>query len=103
MARVTIPARMTLHSGMQLGPYRILAPLGAGGMGEVYRALDTRLDREVAVKVLPAGSVGDASAETRFDRRSAGDCGPQSPEYLFALRRGARRRAGILRDGAPRG
>ena len=45
---------MSLSTGQRLGPYEVLAPLGAGGMGEVYRARDTRLAREVAIKVLPA-------------------------------------------------
>mgnify|MGYP001820041806 FL=1 len=44
---------MTLEAGSKLGPYEIVEPLGAGGMGEVYRARDTRLEREVAIKVLP--------------------------------------------------
>ena len=61
---------MPLTTGTRLGTYEILAPLGAGGMGEVYKANDTRLDRDVAVKVLPAGSVGDAQAEARFDREA---------------------------------
>jgi len=50
---------MSLPPGTRLGPYEILAPLGAGGMGEVYRARDRRLDRDVAVKVLPEAVATD--------------------------------------------
>jgi eukaryotic-like serine/threonine-protein kinase len=62
------PARMMLESGTRLGPYEIINPIGAGGMGEVYRARDTRLDRLVAVKVLPAGA--SAQALERFTRET---------------------------------
>jgi serine/threonine protein kinase len=55
---------------MQLGPYEILAPLGAGGMGEVYRARDTRLKREVALKVLPEGFDRDPARLARFQREA---------------------------------
>lgn len=57
---------MTVAAGTRLGPYEILAPLGAGGMGEVYRARDTRLERDVAVKVLPEGFAGSPEALARF-------------------------------------
>jgi serine/threonine protein kinase len=57
---------MTLTSGTKLGPYEMVSPLGAGGMGEVYRARDTRRDREVAIKVLPSDlSVSAPSASQR--------------------------------------
>src|SRR5262249_11434233 len=61
---------MTLGAGSRLGPYEILSPLGAGGMGEVYRAKDTRLSREVAVKVLPAELSRDPERLARFEREA---------------------------------
>ena len=65
---------MSIVSGARLGPYEIVAPLGAGGMGEVYRARDTRLRREVAIKVLPAAFSSDAERLRRFEQeaRAAG-------------------------------
>ena len=65
---------MTLRAGTSLGPYQILAPIGAGGMGEVYRARDPRLGREVAVKVLPASVSEDPDRLRRFEQeaRAAG-------------------------------
>jgi Tol biopolymer transport system component len=61
---------MTLSAGTRLGPYEILAPLGAGGMGEVYRALDTRLERTVAIKVLPAHLSSSEEMRQRFEREA---------------------------------
>ncbi|HEY3204457.1 MAG TPA: ribbon-helix-helix protein, CopG family, partial [Thermoanaerobaculia bacterium] len=61
---------MTLSSGTRLGPYEILAPLGAGGMGEVYRARDTRLGREVAIKVLPDRLASDPERLKRFAKEA---------------------------------
>jgi len=61
---------MALTSGTKLGPYEIQSPLGAGGMGEVYRARDTRLERDVAVKVLPANLSSDPSLRQRLDREA---------------------------------
>src|SRR5437667_9181665 len=61
---------MPLHAGDKLGPYEILAPLGAGGMGEVYRARDTKLDREVAIKILPEALARDPARLARFEREA---------------------------------
>ena len=59
---------MSLTPGTRLGPYQIESALGAGGMGEVYRARDTRLDRAVAIKVLSAALAADPQFRDRFDR-----------------------------------
>jgi serine/threonine protein kinase len=61
---------MALTSGTKLGPYEIQSPLGAGGMGEVYRARDTRLERDVAIKVLPASLSADANLKQRLEREA---------------------------------
>ncbi|HVS88109.1 MAG TPA: protein kinase [Candidatus Acidoferrum sp.] len=61
---------MALTNGTKLGPYEIVAPLGAGGMGEVYRARDTRLDRSVAIKILPAHFSSDPVRKQRFEREA---------------------------------
>jgi len=57
---------MALQAGTRLGTYEVLSPIGAGGMGEVYRARDTRLGREVAIKVLPGDRMADADRRRRF-------------------------------------
>jgi serine/threonine protein kinase len=61
---------LSLAAGQRLGPYEITAPLGAGGMGEVWRARDTRLGRDVAIKVLPAGLAQDEQFLKRFEREA---------------------------------
>jgi serine/threonine protein kinase len=66
---------MSLSPGTRLGPYEILSPLRAGGMGEVYRARDTRLGRDVAIKVLPPHLSPSPEARLRFEREA-----PRSPE-----------------------
>ena len=61
---------MTLENGRKLGPYEILSPLGAGGMGEVYLANDGKLDRKVAIKVLPETMTRDKERVVRFEREA---------------------------------
>ena len=73
---------MALSAGERLGPYEILAPIGAGGMGEVYRARDTRLNREVAVKVLPEHLANDPEALARFQREAKAVAALAHPNIL---------------------
>jgi eukaryotic-like serine/threonine-protein kinase len=73
---------VALSAGSQVGPYEIIAPLGAGGMGEVYRARDTRLRREVALKVLPADVAGDAARQARFEQEAHAAAALNHPNIL---------------------
>src|SRR3990172_1156011 len=61
---------MSLGPGRRLGPYEVLSPLGAGGMGQVWRARDTRLGRDVALKALPDDLAGSAERRSRFDQEA---------------------------------
>src|SRR5690348_16095805 len=70
---------MGLSSGTRLGPYEVVSPLGAGGMGEVYRARDTRLDRSVAIKVLPAHLSSDPDLRQRLEREARAISSLQHP------------------------
>ena len=83
---------MPLAPGARLGPYEILAPLGAGGMGKVYRARDPRLGRDVAIKVLPAALSDDPDRLRRFGqeaRAAATFSGPVSPAPTLAQGQGS--------------
>ncbi len=73
---------MTLASGTRLGTYEILAPIGAGGMGEVYRARDSKLDRDVAIKVLPESVAADPGALARFEREAKAVAALSHPNIL---------------------
>ena len=86
---------MALTPGSRLGPYEVVAPLGAGGMGEVYRARDTKLDREVAIKVLPDLFAGDAERLARFSakRRRSRRSTIRTSRTIYGLEESRRRRA----------
>ena len=73
---------MTLVAGAKLGPYEILSPLGAGGMGEVYRARDSKLKRDVAIKVLPQSLSADPDALARFEREAVAVAALSHPNIL---------------------
>jgi eukaryotic-like serine/threonine-protein kinase len=96
---------MALASGSKLGPYEILAPLGAGGMGEVYRARDPRIGREVAIKVLPASFSSDPDRLRRFEQeaRAAGQLNHPNvlTVYEFGVHEGAPFIVSELLEGLP--
>ena len=73
---------MSIASGTRLGPYEVIAPLGTGGMGEVYRARDSRLDRDVAIKVVPSLVAGNPEALARFERESRAIAALSHPNIL---------------------
>src|SRR6476659_4485064 len=73
---------MTLTAGTRLGPYEVLSPLGAGGMGEVYRARDSKLERDVAIKVLPEQLTSDPEALSRFEREAKAVAALAHPNIL---------------------
>src|SRR6476660_1525048 len=73
---------MSITSGTKLGPYEIVAPVGAGGMGEVYRARDHRLARDVAVKVLTASLYRDAERLRRFEQEARAAAALNQPNTL---------------------
>ena len=73
---------MPLSAGVRLGPYEIVGPLGAGGMGEVYRARDTRLRRDVALKILPAEVSTDPSRRARFEQEAHAAAALNHPNIL---------------------
>ncbi len=73
---------MSLASGTRLGPYEILAPIGAGGMGEVYRAKDSKLDRDVAIKVLPEAVASNPDMLARFEREAKAVAALSHPNIL---------------------
>ena len=93
---------MSLTQGTRLGPYEILSPLGAGGMGEVYRARDTKLGREVAIKVLPEEFFEEKERIARFEREAKSLAAVSHPAHRRSLLLRGDLRAAPSRHGAGR-
>src|SRR4051794_9611433 len=86
---------MPLSGGDKIGPFEVLAPIGAGGMGEVYRARDGKLNRAVAIKVLPAAFAEDASRMARFEREAQLLAALNHPNIAAIRNREGRDRDGV--------
>ena len=97
------PAQMALSPGTRLGPYEVTAQIGVGGMGEVYRARDGRLQRDVAIKVLPEAFAQDSERLARFEREAEYARFAEPPEHRGDLWAGRCGRREGPRDGAGRG
>src|ERR1043166_8971598 len=90
---------MPLNAGDKLGHYVVVGPLGAGGMGEVYRARDPQLERDVAIKVLPLELANDPERLTRFDREAKILAALNHPQYRRHLRTYRIKRTACAGDG----
>src|SRR5262245_60831726 len=94
---------MALTAGAHVGAYEITSAIGAGGMGEVYRARDTRLKRDVALKILPPAVATDRDHVARFEREAELLAALKSPEHRTDPRRRGRRRVAGAGHGVRRG
>src|SRR5437868_14589579 len=92
---------MPITAGTKLGPYEIVAPVGAGGMGEVYRARDQRLGRDVAIKVLPASLTRDAERLRRFEQEARAAAALNHPDILAVFDIGTHDGSPYLVTGLP--
>src|ERR1700730_14921340 len=92
---------MALAPRLRLGRYEIQSALGAGGMGEVYKARDTRLDRTVAIKILPESLAADAQFRDRFDREARTISQLDHPHICASLRRRRAQWYGVSRHAVP--
>ena len=103
LAEYRLCASVALTAGSRLGPYEILGQIGAGGMGEVYRAKDPRLGREVAIKVLPASFSQDADRLRRFEQEAKAAGVLNHPNITAVYDIGTHDDAPLRRPGAARG
>jgi serine/threonine protein kinase len=94
---------MSISPGTRLGPYEVVAPLGAGGMGEVYRARDPKLGREIAVKVLPSATASDPDRRQRFELEARAASALNHPNILTVYDIGEADGSLAYRHGARRG